>query len=160
MDAAQVVTQEVDKFAGLTFGEACLMMFDVCKSTAPSSEGFQVMIDFIAGVHEAMGVEFDYTTYWSDETINGTHEVFEPGLGHALNVVPDVLTDEYLTAMIEKLGALEAANSVYRTSFENVRHRTQVRNNVLIDTRRLQAVVNSVPVYLPVAEESEEDDFI
>lgn len=164
MDAAQVVTEEpVDRFAGLTFGEACEMLFAECKSNAPSSEGFQNMIDYIGKVHAAMGVEFTPESYWNEGTISGSHEVFPPGIGDALNVLPNELTREYLQGMIEKIGALEAATVQYRQGHERVSGNNSSRGrngNGSIDTRILTRSVNTAPVFMLASADDDEDDFI
>lgn len=167
MDAAQVVIEEpvepVDRFAGLTFGEACEMLFSECKSNAPSSEGFQNMIDYIGKVHVAMGIEFSPESYWNEGTISGGHEVFPPGIGDALNHLPDELTREYLQGMIEKIGALETATSQYRANHERVAGSNSSRTrsgNGIIDTRILTRSVNTAPVFMLVSETDDEDDFI
>lgn len=164
MDAAQVVIEEpVDRFAGLTFGEACEMLFAECKSNAPSSEGFQNMIDYIRKVHEAMGVEFSCESYWNEGTISGSHEVFPPGLGESFNTLPDELTREYLEGMILKIGALEAATTQYRTNHERVVGNGSSRarsGNGIIDTRILTRSVNTAPVFIQASGNDDEDDFI
>lgn len=165
MDAAQVVTEEpVDKFAGLTFSQACEMLFAKCKSNAPSSEGFQNMIDYIRKVHESMGVEFSCESYWNEGTISGSHEVFPQGLGSDLNTIPDVLTREYLEEMIRKVGGIESANATYRTNHERVsnsRHNPARSGNGTIDTRLLTRNVNTAPIFLAQSSVAEdEDDFI
>lgn len=163
MDAAQVVTEEVvDIFAGLTFGQACEMLFAKCKSNAPSSEGFQNMIDYIGSVHEAMGLEFSPETYWNVDTISGSHEVFPPGLGTELNQIPATLTREFLEDMIFKIGDLEVATTKYRQAHERVVSRGQSRNSGsgVIDTRILTRSVNTVPVFLTASAVDDEDDFI
>lgn len=164
MDAAQVVTEEVDIFAGLTFSQACEMLFAKCKSNAPFSEGFQNMIDYINSVFVSMGHEFSAEEYWNVNTISGSHEVFPRNLGESLNVVPEVLTREFLETMIERVGALETATSQYRVIHERVV--TNARNprssgNGLIDSRTLTRSVNSAPLYIPPSNSGDdEDDFL
>lgn len=162
MDAAQVVIEEVpDIFAGLTFVQACEMLFAKCKSNAPSSEGFQNMIDYIRSVHEAMGLEFVCEDYWNESTISGSHQVFPAGLGASFNNLPDTLTREYLEDLITRLGDLESAGNTYRVTHERVAGRRGNSNsNGIIDTRLLQRSVNSAPVYLASNSQEDEDDFI
>lgn len=166
MDAAQSVIEEevvVDRFAGLTFGEACELLFAECKSSAPSSAGFQNMIDYIRSVHEAMGLEFSCETYWNAGTISGSHEVFPQDLGVSLNNVPMELTREYLEQMIEKIGAIETANNTYRSAHERISGSARGRasnGNGVIDTRLLTRSVNTAPIFLAVSADDEEDDFI
>lgn len=162
MDAAQVVIEEVpDIFAGLTFTQACNMLFAKCKSNAPSSEGFQNMIDYIRGVHEAMGLEFDCNEYWNVDTFSGSHPVFPPGLGASFNTLPDELSREYLIDLIGKIGDLEAANTTYRQNHERIgSSRGRSTSGGIIDTRTLQRSVNTAPIYLAVSEQEDEDDFI
>lgn len=165
MDAAQVVTEEiVDRFSGLTFSEACEMLFGECKSNAPSSEGFQNMIDYIRTVHETMDLEFSCEAYWNPGTISGGHEVFPQGLGSSFNIIPVVLDEKYLQDMIEKIGALEAATTQYRVTHERVtnhgRPRSSGSGNGTIDTRLLTRSVNTVPVFSATSADDEEDDFI
>lgn len=162
MDSAQVVVEEVpDIFSGLTFGQACEMLFAKCKSNAPSSEGFQNMIDYISAVHSAMGVEFNCEDYWNENTISGTHQVFPPALGSALNVIPDVITREYLDELIDSIGQLESAGNSYRGNHERIAgSRGRNSSSGIIDTRTLTRSINSAPVYLAVSELDDEDDFI
>lgn len=164
MDAAQVVTEEVnDIFAGLTFGEACEMLFAKCKSNAPSSEGFQNMIDYVGTVYKALGLEFSCEAYWNEGVISGSHEIYPPGINAEFNQVPEVLTREYLEAMIEKIGALETATAQYRSTHERaiLANQSRTRNGSgVIDTRLLQRSVNTAPVFTAVSGVDDEDDFI
>lgn len=164
MDAAQVVTEEDnDIFAGLTFGEACEMLFAKCKSNAPSSEGFQNMIDYVGVVYRALGLEFSCEAYWNEGIISGSHEVYPPGINAEFNQVPEVLTREYLEAMIEKIGTLETATAQYRLAHERVvqANTGRARNgNGIIDHRLLQRSVNTAPVFTAGSAADDEDDFI
>lgn len=160
MDASQTVVEEVDRFAGLTFGQACTMLFTECKSNAPASESFQATIDFIRGVHESMGVEFSCDDYWNKDTISGSHQVFPENLGREFNVIPDDLTVDYIDEMIDRLGALESLNSRYRAGYERTTAARGSRAQGVIDTRALTRTVNASPVFLKVSDVEEEDDFI
>lgn len=162
MDATAVVTEPVeDRFAGLTFGDACAMLFAECKSNAPSSEGFQSMIDYIGKIHQSMGLEFSCGEYWNESTISGSHEVFPPNLGQELNVIPDVLTPEYLLDLIEKVGGIEAANATYRAAHERVMRGSRASSSGIMDTRILVRSFNTAPIYLATSVAADdEDDFI
>jgi len=165
MDATEAVTEQVDRFAGLDFVQACEMLFGECKSNAPVSEGFQAMIDFIKGVHESAGVEFSPEEYWNPSVFSGNFPVFPPRLGEELNIIPEELTREYLEDLLAKAAELDRLNSTYRTTHERVANRQnrdgRPRNNEgHIDPRALQRSINSSPVFLKVSDSEEEDDFI
>ena len=71
MDATESVV--VDKFAGLNFGQACLMLFDECKSSAPQAEAFESTLKFIEQVHTTMGRPFSRDEYWNADKIGRAH---------------------------------------------------------------------------------------
>lgn len=164
MDQATSVEEVgVDRFAGLTFGEACSMLFSECKSNAPASRGFQNMMDFVSGVHQAMGIPFSREEYWNENIISGTHEIFPAALGADLNVVPDEISEGYLDNLIERIGEIEQLNAGYRRVHEEVVSTSRSgssRRNSHIDISALTRAMNSVPMYLPVNSADDEDDFI
>ncbi len=160
MDATNsAVEQPIDRFAGMTFGSACDLLFSEAKSTAPEHAGFQMMIDFVAEVHEAMGVEFNLDDYWNDSTISGSHAVFPANLGVSLNEIPEEITREYLDEMINKLGLLETTNVNRRRQYEQVVQETRGGPRHVFDRNRLQLNMNTAPVFVMVSDD-EDDDFL
>ena len=122
------------------------------------------MMDFVAGVHETLGLPFSREEYWNDGIISGTHEIFPPQLGAGLNVVPDEITEEYLDNLIVQIGNIESLNASYRRTHEEVvsaaRHGSR-RSGVYIDINVLTRSMNSAALYIPNLQSADdEDDFI
>lgn len=152
---------EANKFEGLNFGQACMLLFDECKSSAPEVDGFQSLITYVKEIHEALGLEFNLEEYWNPTVVSGSYPVWP---AEVMNYNPRLgeVTRESTEALIEMMGTTQRLSDEYRGRVDAAsRSRDrQNRSNVTIDPNSLIRAVNTAPTYIPEASEDDEDDFL
>lgn len=154
------VTEE--RFAGLSFGQACEMLFAECKSSAPDIDGFQNLISYVRDMHEALGLEFKAEEYWNTETVSGTFAVWPREILQWQG--PDLsggVTRESISALRDLMVSTARMTETYRANVDTISRNAQRRSrDGMIDPNMLTRAVNTAPIFVPEASDDDEDDFL
>lgn len=152
------------KFEGLSFGQACMLLFEECKSSAPEVDGFQNLITYVKDMHETLGLEFKVEEYWNPGVVSGTYPVWPDSIVrfNPSGIIGEGVTRESTEQLIGLMEATQSITEAYRHRVDQAsRSRDRgSRSNVTIDPNMLSRAVNTAPVYVPEASEDDEDDFL
>lgn len=153
---SESVVVEENPLEGLNFLEVFQRLLKTCPSSDPGLRMFQAALKAVEAVHVRLGLPFSASEYWNVGTIRGSHAVL-PVFNEE---VPENITEADLEDYIKFSESLSEAQNEIVNSWHQVSRARPAPDRATLHPSHLTRAVASAQMFIAIATDSEEDDFL